>query len=705
MSADLPIHAPPRRSWKRGIPLWVGLVLLAAHVVFFAVHTDRAARAFDATLRPPNTIPGMAEPRFFLDNDAYAWMAHTRDLMASGGWRLRHTFMDNAPHGRDMHWSHLLIWTMHGMASAIMVWTDWPAARAVELAGIWVMPWFQFICLGLALVVLSKKLGWGAAGLFCGLALSLNGFVWAFHPLRPDHHGLQLFAVLGAFICLQFGGFGWVRNGPAPRNAEGIRLFCPLTPPDPREATRWFIASGVLGGLALWFGATIWMFALGIIGLAVLSVMPLARRQAPADGSYRPDLWRIWAWSGVTAGLLFYLLEYAPNHFSMRLEVNHPWHWLFWLGAAECLRAAARIGPGVDLTRLRRSDWMFAAIGLLAVISLPAAILWGPRGWHLMHVAEMQRLHARFIEEFRSIRIALDAPPLTFFFLRFGLLPLVFPWAGWLLLRSKAQDHSRRLLPGLVFTGLFLLLFLWQQRWGFFMAGGMAWLFILGLAQESSPLASRSRRMVARVLAGALLANGLVAVGMRLRSEHLTADSTAVIPHWVHANLMKRMALQWGLEMGAEKWTLAGMAIEAPMIYYFTGIRTLASYYWENAEGWQAEASFFADAPAGQIARGIARQRGLTHACLNRSDELPKLYWYLATGRYSAREGMQQTLAGALAMGDPATLPGWIQLDPPLTEIGQRSYVFQTPRGYARQQTGGIMYRIGPDRPSEEGPL
>ena len=111
----------------------VALALLAAAIIGLTLHTDRSARSFDATLVPPNTIPGMAEPRFFLDNDAYAWMAHTRDLMASGGWRIRHTFMDNAPHGREMHWSHPLIWTMRGLASAIMARTGWPAARAVEL--------------------------------------------------------------------------------------------------------------------------------------------------------------------------------------------------------------------------------------------------------------------------------------------------------------------------------------------------------------------------------------------------------------------------------------------------------------------------------------------------------------------------------------------------------------------------------------------
>ena len=99
--------------------LWIllGLLLLAGHIGFFTWHTDHAAQSFNRSTVPPDTIEGVPEPRFFLETDSYAWLAHTRDLMNSGDWRIRHTFMDNAPYGRDMHWSHLLIWTLRGMGT------------------------------------------------------------------------------------------------------------------------------------------------------------------------------------------------------------------------------------------------------------------------------------------------------------------------------------------------------------------------------------------------------------------------------------------------------------------------------------------------------------------------------------------------------------------------------------------------------------
>ena len=142
---------------------------------------------------------------------------------------------------------------------------------------------------------------------------------------------------------------------------------------------------------------------------------------------------------------------------------------------------------------------------------------------------------------------------------------------------------------------------------------------------------------------------------------------------------------------------MVGLAAEAPMLYYFAGIQTVASYYWENAEGWKAESSFFADAPDGRIAEKIARERGLTHVCISLSPELPKLFWYIATGRYSETEGAQKSLAGQLAVKGGGQLPGWFRRDEKLSDIGESFYVFQTPRGLVRQKTWAQVFRLEPE--------
>ena len=149
-----------------------GVIFIALHLVLFTIHTDRSARAFDA--RVVNAAPGATAPRFFLDNDSYAWLAHTRDLMNSGDWRIRHTFMDNAPFGRELHWSHPVLWGLQGLTTLFMRWNQWPLARALDLAGVWIMPIFQFLVLSLAFGLFLRKLGWGAAGLFAVLCLTLD---------------------------------------------------------------------------------------------------------------------------------------------------------------------------------------------------------------------------------------------------------------------------------------------------------------------------------------------------------------------------------------------------------------------------------------------------------------------------------------------------------------------------------------------------
>lgn len=697
-SPALAKHPARQRVPSRAI-LALGLLLLAAHILFFTRHTDRAARAFDACAVPPNTIPGLAEPRFFLDNDAYAWMAHTRDLMASGGWRLRHTSMDNAPYGREMHWSHLLIWSLRGMAMAIMTYTGWPAARALELAGVWMMPIFQFLCLGLAFVALARKLGWVPAGLFCYLFLSLDGLSYAFHPLQPDHHGLQLCATLFAFIFLQLGGMGWTQRVLS-QQTNTLPAFRSLAPPLLPEARRWFIASGLCGGVALWLGATVWLFALALIVFSSLSSMPAFSRPGGTGVAYRPGLWRLWAFAGCAAAAIFYLLEYAPAHLSMRLEVNHPLYWIGWLGTAECLRFAGQ-GDSLHFWKDKRfADWVLAALGGLAALALPLLILFGPMAWHRMHDPILQRLHAGFINEFRSAWPSIRAQPVQFFFDNMGILPV---WAlGLLILRLRSwhlpQAADASLRSALVFSGLFFFLMLFQLRWGFFLTGSLVWLAILSLSRWIGQ--PRFSRRLVHLAAALLFLNALAADGLRLRTENAAAIAQRVPPSWIRASLSKRMALQWGLAAGTNQWRMVGMATEAPMLYYFTGIQSVASYYWENVDGWRDETDFFADAPSGENALRIARKRGLTHAFAKPTEALPLLYNTLKTEVRDPAAG-RQSLAGQLAFSKGASLPAWIQRDGPLTALTDKMYFFQTPDGPVSEKNIGQIFRLQPDVPVE----
>ena len=687
----------PRRALRFVLGA-AGLWLLAAHLAYFTWHTDRAAQSFNRSAVPSDTIEGVPEPRFFTENDSYAWLSLVRDMMNAGEWRTRHTFMDNAPYGREVHWSHLLIWTLRGMAGAIAAVRGWPVARAVELAGVWVMPLFQFLLLSLAFLALLRKWGFLPAAGTVFVFLTFECVAISFFPLEPDHHGLHFLFVLAAFVCLQFGGLGWTR--PAGRAAGRTAPFLNAPElPGPSEARRWFIASGVFGGLALWVGATVWIGALAVLALSMLPALPLFHPPRK-DETYVPSLWRSWAAAGCLVAVLCYLLEYAPRHFSMRLEVNHPLYWISWAGVAWGLERAAELRRPLSWAAIPR----LLLPGLLA-LALPLAVFLGPSSWHQMNDPLLQRLHAGYITEFLPSVLVREGDVSTFLG-TFRLYLLALPLAGVLLfLRRLRNPHVHRLTASTSLAAiLFLAVALYQQRWGYALAGTLVWLSLLLFVWLFSP-GGGGRAVLPRVLGGSFLAlillDGAHSDLSRLRMENDVATCAAIPQSWIEYNLKKRNALQWGLAAGTNQWRFVGMAPQAPLLYYYAGIPSVASYYWENAAGWQAEALLMADtSPGAEQAESIARERGLTHVVTVLRSGYPKLYQHVATGNDNPSFAVQHTLNGHLTY-DPVRRPPWIAPDEALTEIGQRDYVFKTPAGYAKEKLQYQVYSIQlpPDAP------
>ena len=696
---NLRSSGPAGASKTKRLWMLVGLLLLAGHVVFFTWHTDRAAQAFNLSAVPPNTIDGVPEPRFFLEADSYAWLAHTRDLMNSGDWRIRHTYMDNAPYGRETHWSHLLIWTLRGMATAILAATGWPAARAVELAGVWSMPLFQVLFLSIAFFALFRKTGWLPATGLVFVCLTYEPVAIAFFPLKPDHHALQLFFVLASFACLQFGGMGWTRTPDRPGGTPAISLGFPAIP-ERREARRWFIASGVFGGLALWVGATVWLISLAGIALAMLPALPLFHSPQKDEEAYLPALWRSWAAAGCLIGLVGYLLEYAPHHFSMRLEVNHPLYWISWLGVALGIERLAHLRRPLPSCREGVARlWLPAVLAL----ALPLAVFLGPAAWHQMHDPFLKRLHAQYITEFLPPSIVREGHFLSFPLI-FRVCFLAVPWVGFLLFfRRIRTPHRRRLFSAaILYAGLCLAAALFQQRWGFSLAAALVWLTLLSLIDLFSP-EENSRATLSRLLGGSwlalLLLDGLYSDFSRLRLEKNIADNTALPQSWIESNLQKRNALRWGLAAGTNHWRFVGVASDVPMLYYFSGIPSVASFYWENAAGWRAEAALLADtSPQADAARKIAQERGLTHIVSVIQSSCPAIYYFIASGHHDPVFAALHTLDGWLTYSPFTNRPSWTAIDEPLSQIGQSGYVFKTPSGYAKEKLQYQVFSIHPDR-------
>lgn len=656
------------------LPSLIGWVLLAVWFGGISWTTDAGIRKFEAHTvvnpdRPTEPQPWRAA-RFFAEPDSYYWLAYARDLRASNEWRLRFTHADNAPYGREMHWAHLPIWGLMGLAHLLESGGTSPAV-ALELAGRILMPLFGWLFFSALYLLLGTRLGWRIAALTTAtLAVLLH---WEFHALRPDHHGFQLAFSIFMWLGLVFGGTGWIRKDAPAANGTGL--------PPLRVARRWFFASGVLGGIGLWLGATTFLLSLAALSAgaaAALLFLPPPGPKVPF--AIHPPLWRLWGGAGAITSLAFYALEYAPNHLGMRLETNHPLYALCWLGTAECLCAMARWRTrGV----LAPQEAIAAVLGLAAAALLPLLLFFGPAAWFLPRLEIMLRLHAHHIIEFRTLFASAETPwPQTFLF-SFGVAIPAAVWTAILLWRRQlAADRQLVLLPLCATTTLLTLLYFWQIRWEpFALAAGLLLAGVLladprGLA-ETYPARSAWRRLPVFLLGlfALQLAYGTFRIaaplGQLLRVEKLDAL-------WLKAMLQRNLMMQLKARFPAAPLRLMLPAEMATAAYYFGVGDSIGSLYWENPAGLETTAEFFGAPLPGERAHEIARQRGVTHVLMNAGAGDALMFYQLATGAFD-QLGASRTVGGATAKaGTP--VPEWLHPEPALNAAANPTYYVLVPK-------------------------
>ena len=284
-----------------------------------------------------------------------------------------------------------------------------------------------------------------------------------------------------------------------------------------------------------------------------------------------------------------------------------------------------------------RKQMLRLLLTALVASALPLAVLLGPDAWHQMNDPFLKRLHARYITEFQP-SVLIREGNWASFFATFRAYALALPGIGVLLLARREISPSRRrcLASAGLYAALFLAAALAQQRWGFSFAAALVWLTVLTLTALATASESphRSRwQWAAAVLTLLIVLDGLHTDISRLRMENNAAENRALPESWISNNLHKRNALRWGLAADANQWRFCGAAPEVPPLYYFAGIPSVASYYWENAAGWQAEATLLGDvSPGATQALEIARTRGLTHIVSSVHSSYPEIYFYVATG-------------------------------------------------------------------------
>lgn len=598
--------------------------------------------------------------------DAQMWVRHVLAGIESGESRVRFTSLDNAPVGREVHWSSGFGWLLRG-AALLQESLGGSAAGGPALER--VLLWFNAPLFFVMIVVWS---GWTArrAGTWAGvlMACALVGhqrFQEPFAATDVDHHGLVNAAILGLVLGAAFMGFGWWRPAAA-RDSS-------LLPGTSRRARRAALVSALSGAAALWLNAASALPAIALVGVGGLAAACWRGRKAQAAGlRFDPDVWRFWGRTGAIASAACYVVEYAPTHLGWRLEVNHPLYAVAWWGGAElvALLAAAWTAGGPHTGRTR-PDWRRLSLALGAIAAPLVAIVMSGTATFLPgdpFVAELRH----FVAESRSLpsmatRYGISAVGYDLL----GAL-IVIP-AAWLLWRRR--DDPRLVLGALtVTTGLFLILAFSVVRW-WVVASALQITLLIWLVSAVSE--SRRRRLAVSLAVAALL---FVFPAMtRVGRDHGANKRKSADAGDLLQPLYRDLAATLRVTQPEGAIILLSSPNASAGISYFGRFQSIGTLYWENAPGLRAAAGMLC-AESDEEARRMIGTRRVSHLVMLSAATFVEEYFALLHPS-RPRDEAKRTFGFRLADKLDA-VPRWLQAIPyrppvDLAGIGGKVSVFK----------------------------
>lgn len=637
---------------------------LAGTLIFLAASTAgqlaaiRAATALGETGRPapaydaasPTGYAGGRRDQILASTDGYHWVMQTQQMIARGEWRIRRVDYDNAPDGREVHWSSPLHWWLALVAWGDHALTGRPLLPAVESAARYAGP----LLLGLLLLGIVpwtvRRFGALPGVLLAAGLVTVVPFTAEYGTGSYDHHGVAASCALLTVLFLLAGCIG-----------------------PPEQARRAFVASGFAGAAGLWVNAASQVPVLIGIGLGVLLALAVNRREKSPP--INPALWRTWGLAGGAVSLLFYLVEYFPAHCGWRLEVNHPLYALAWAGAGDWLARLADRGPGRPPWRGGR-DGLAALAGLIAIGVIPLLMKLAPLGTFVVADRFLWTLHVDYISEFAPFPSWLHdtGGGLETWLLRLNVLPLIGVAALGLLARDALSPAHRATLalslPPALLTGLLA----WSQvRWLHLAAA--LWLVVLVATAHVAITAANFTWTRGRVLvAGLFLTAVLLPYPVRTALD-LSHDRTGLSRENVRQFVMRDLAFWLRRRTGIEPVILLSAPTTTTELVYHGGFKGVGTLYWENRAGLRSLVDIFGAAnPAAALA--LLRARGVTHLVI-----LP--WGSFASESARLARGLRADApapAGGFALdllGSGRGLPDWVRPLPyrlPATEVFKEQF-------------------------------
>lgn len=517
--------------------------------------------------------------------DAKWYVIHAESLLRGEGWRIRSTDLDNAPHGREVHWASLLVWALAGWASLLSWFSGRPAVDEVQHAALTFSP-FSFVILAGTFAFLAwRRFGPWSAG---AALLLLSGSFPVYDMFRPgeaDHHGIAAFFCMVCVFGLAAGGGGFAPRGKPPRLG-------------------WFVVAGLAGGLGLWVSASTTLPVIAACGLgALLAFFCLPRTEKKAEAI--PKVWWQWAVTGSATALFCYFAEYFPDGFAWRMEVNHPLYGLAWLGggwllATACAWLAKRWGYTVALwapahwPRTIRAASLTAALVMVAAPPFVVAVA----GTAVFTISDpfLLRLHAEYISEFAPLWKDLGDP---FKVIVYASWPVLAAAILVYMVRRRANFAPHSYAPLVVATTVAIVVqaeALWQTRWSGLATGSWVVVLVLslGFSIERSRVAMPQpfvRLVLVLIILLGLLPVVLATGGAWLASRDGGARyATNFVPSLLMRDIAHRLIRA---RPDSVPVVLADPTSSTDLAFY-GGVPVIGTLYWENREGLLRSARIFA---------------------------------------------------------------------------------------------------------------
>lgn len=595
---------------------WIGFIaVLLACVTWVMVHaflvdavTVRFCNAMDKDIPKEKRLPLFLSEIAF---DGYAWNRNAEHLGENGEWRVRHTDLDNAPNGREVHWNSAFAWYLRGLGEIYKASTGDSLRNSIFRMSIWANPILLVIALGIFTTLSARRFG-----PLCGTVMAIGmvatpTFYEGFLPAYPDHHGLIAFTILGTLFGIAWAGAGWIRT-------ENEQDF--VTTSSLKQARHGMIFSGICASAGLLCSAfSLVVVAIGV-GIGAIASVAIFSRKMARHGNYKyhPELWMTWAVVTAAGSVFFYVLEYFPSNMGMRLEINHPLYALAWFGGGWAI-SEITAWLCLPIRSPKNFPWRNVALSAALCAILPGFILIGGQRFYILLDPFQMFLSANIVETLSLFkRIAIGSMSWEG---AFGWFPLFLLAIVILLPLRRVGLGSKATLiflaiPILLITGLMI----YQVRWG--MLNGPLYIALAGIVVPQVwklvPRSTWTRGIAALLFLGfaylfvePAFKNAFYVPWMQFKSDKDLTPS----PGQAMALLHRQMARAILDSAGGQPVVLLSSPNSSIILAALGGFHTIGTLYWENNDGPKIAAKIL-NAQSNEETLSLLKEHGITHVAL-----------------------------------------------------------------------------------------